>query len=438
MRRFLPLLALVACDPETDTGSADDTGGVSDTAIDDTDDSTDTDDTDDTDVEGDHGAGTLTGLVTVQLYTSDESGDTTEVAWADWSDTFPFGAIFVAAYTLDETTNTTTYHDQTVILSPLILGNTYELSVDLDAAESVYLYASLDYSADGVIGTADPIGVYPELVAVVESGSVSDLDIVINAETWSTGGGGGGDTGGGTTLITLSGTVAITDPYTGGDGKVMLYDSAGNGPEYVSGFTPTATTDGAEADWSLAVPPELGDKRLLGAWDSNINGLIEPTDLWGAYVVSGANANPLAIGGIDLPGLNVEIPFGIAPAITPFVRIEGTLEYADDFSTLPAGATVYVTAVRTRPAGDFSVADLERGYDWQLFTGADLVGTELDYILLAPSSEVAYLWAFGDMDGDGVLNEVGEPVASWGRTGRVDTGTSNQTGMDMELQLVVE
>ena len=65
-------------------------------------------------------------------------------------------------------------------------------------------------------------------------------------------------------------------------------------------------------------------------------------------------------------------------------------------------------------------------------------GTSLDYVLLAPSSSVVYLWAYGDLDGDGVLNEVGEPVGSFGPTGRFETSTSNESGLDMALQMVTE
>jgi hypothetical protein len=410
MRLTCLLLFLVAC-----PGSDKETGG-SDTSVTDT-------------APVDHATGNVNGTVSVQLYT-DGGEDLVDLSWDEYGGEFPFGAIFVAAYTVDETTNAVTYYDEFVISSPSTTGDAYTLDIDLDDTESVYVYAALDWWPDGVIGTSEPIGTWADPIALIEGDAVNDVDIVISAPLLPTGGGGG-------TYLTLSGDVAITQTYTGGDARVMVYDSAGQGPGYVATVTPTATSDGATASFSMPILVDSGDVRLLGAWDNDQNGLIEPTDLWGAYVVEGENANPLTAGSTDLGGYTVEIPFGIAPALTPFVRLEGQLEY-DDFATLPAGTVVYVTALRTRPTGDFSVTDLERGYDWMSFTGVELVGTGLDYTLVAPASAVAYLWAYADLDGDGVLNESGEPVASYGRTGRISVGSANQSGLDMPLQTVTE
>ncbi len=384
----------------------------------------------------DRGAGALNGTVTVQLYETDADGEAVELSWEDYGADFPFGAIFVAAYTIDETTNETTYYAEQVISAPSTSGDAWSLSVDLDDAEEVHVYAALDWWPDGVIGTSEPIGIYADLVPLVEGGEVNDVDIVINAPCpcgWD-----GGSCGGGGTYVAISGDVTIDAAYGGGDAKVMLYDSASLGPSYVSSTTPTATSDGAEGSYTLYVGADYGEGRLIGAWDDDLNGLIEPTDTWGAYVVAEESGNPITVAGGDLAGYDVLIPFGIAPALTPFVRLEGTIGYEDDFSSLPAGAVVYVAALRTRPSGDFSVTELERGYDWASFTGAELTGMSLDYLLVAPSSAVAYLWAYADLDNDGVLNEVGEPVASYGRTGRVSTGTTNQEELNMLLQAVVE
>ncbi len=295
----------------------------------------------------------------------------------------------------------------------------------------MYVYAALDWWPDGVIGTAEPLGTWEDPIALVEGSAVNDVDIVISAPLLPTGGGGG-------TYVTINGDVEVNRDYAGGDVRIMVYDSAGSGPGYVSTITPTATADGATGAYSVTVGADAGDVRLLGAWDDDANGLIEPTDVWGAYVLDGENGNPITVGSTDLNGYTIEIPFGIAPQLTPFVRLEGDLSYDDDFATLPSGCVVYVTALRTRPSGDFAVADLERGYDWQSFTGVDLVGTELEYTLVAPANAIAYLWAYADLDGDGVLNEEGEPVGSYGRSGRISVGATNQTGLDMPLQTVTE
>jgi hypothetical protein len=432
----------------------------------------DTDVDADTDTDDASGTGTILGTVSVQLFRESSTGDTELVSWEEYGPNFPFGAIFVAAYTVVEETGGLSFHDQDVIATPSVSGDTYTLSVDRAEATSVYVYATLDYASDGVIGSAEPVGIYPETVLVLENDGVSGVDIVIQAQIYGSGSGSGGsgsggsgsggsgsgdtgagdtgagDTGAGDTAgggsggadtsVLLSGNLDITLPYTGGGAKILLYDSAGSGPNYIDSVTPVATESGGEAPWELTVPIGLGTNRLFGAWDANENGLIEPTDKWGAYAVGGANANPITIGSEDMPDLTVELPLGLAPALSPFVRLEGEVTYDSDFSTLASGATVYVAALRTRPSGDFSVGDLTAGFDWQSFSGADLTGTSLSYLLVAPSNEVAYLWAYADIDSDGVLNEVGEPVASFGRTGRLSTGTSNQTGLDMPLQAVSE
>jgi hypothetical protein len=434
-RALVSFLLLSACDglpPGTGTDSGADSG-YADTGL------TGDDTGGDTDSGGDAGSGIVGGMVYVQLYREDASGDTELVSWEDYGANFPFGSIFVAAYTVDETTGALTYHAQDVILAPSTEGDAYTLTLPAATGSDMYVYATLDYMGDGVLGTWEPLGVYPDPVVVLADDTVSGVDITIQAQIFDGGGGGPGDGDtGGVEAVTLSGTLDITEPYTGGGAKVLLYDSAGSGPYYVDSVTPTATADGAEAVWDFEVPANYGQNRLLGAWDSNQNYLIDPMDTWGAYVVAGENANPITIGADDLSELAVEIPFGLAPALTPFVRLEGTLSYEGDFSTLPAGSTVYVAALRTRPSGDFSVAQLTDGFDWSSFTGAALTGTELDYLLIAPSNETAYLWAYGDLDNDGVLNEVGEPVASFGRTGRIATGTTNQSDVDMPLQMVTE
>lgn len=423
MRRslsFLAALALVGCtsDGPVDTGdtTGDTTGGVDDTGEVDT-------------APIDRGAGALNGSVRVQLYEEGEAG-LREIPWEGYTDGFPFGAIYVAAYTVDPLTGASVHHDEFVVSAPTTAGDDYTLTVDLDDAEAVYVYAALDWWPDGVIGTGEPIGLHGDPVFVLEGGAVDGVDIVINAPLLPTGGGGGG------TYVTLSGNVVIDGSYGGGDGKVMLYDANGNGPSYVTPFTPTPTADGAEATFALGVGSGIGDARLIGAWDDDLNGLIDPTDTWGAYVVEGENANPLTVGTTNSSGLTVMLPFGLPPALSPFVRLEGSLTFTDDFSSLPAGTSVYVAALRTRPEADATVESLARGYDWQRFTGAELAGTSLDYLLVTPSSAETYLWAFGDIDGDGILNESGEPLGAYGPSaGRLSTGTVNQADLDMLLVL---
>lgn len=423
----LPLALTSGCVPGDDgkeTGPVD-TSVVGDTA------DTAGDDTGDDTAPPDRGTGGVNGTVRVQLYQTDADGEISDLSWETYGGAFPFGAIYVAAYTIDEETGAQTYHAEQVIPAPSTEGDAYALAVDLDDAEAVYLYAALDWWPDGVIGTSEPVGIHEDLVAVIEGSAVDDVDIVINAPLHPTGGGGGG------TYVSIEGNVVIEGDYAAGAARVMLYDSAGNGPSYVTTVQPTVTEAGASAPYALTVGADYGAGRLIGAWDDDANGLIEPTDRWGAYVVGGENGNPITVGSVNLTSHDVTIPFGIAPALTPFVRLEGALNYSGGYDTLPAGAVVYVTALKTRRTeGEFAVDDLQKGYDWASFTGAELTGTALDYVLVTPSSAVAYLSAYVDLDADGLLNEAGEPFASYGPTGRISTGTSNQDGLDLHFVVV--
>jgi hypothetical protein len=417
MRALLPLVGLAflpACvefDKGGDTASDTADSGFVDTAT-------------------ERGTGDVGGTVRVQLYQTDADGELEDLSWEDYGQSYPFGAIYVAAYTRDEETNAIDWLSEQVISSPSTAGDPWSLSVDLDDAESVYVYAALDWWPDGVIGNTEPSVTHGDTVALVEGGLVDGVDLVINAPLLPTGGGGA--------AVTISGQVNIEAEYGGGDAWLMLYDEYGRGPSYTTRVSPSEAEGGASGEYGLVVGAGYGTGRLLGAWDNDQNGLIEPTDRWGGYVVADESGNPITVADVDLTGMDVRIPFGLAPELTPFVRLEGTITYEDDFSTLGASATVYVTALRTRPSGDFTVADLEAGYDWASFTGAELSGTELSYLLLAPANATAYLWAYADVDGDGILNEAGEPVASYERTGRITTGTENQTELDMPLQVVTE
>jgi hypothetical protein len=54
-----------------------------------------------------------------------------------------------------------------------------------------------------------------------------------------------------------------------------------------------------------------------------------------------------------------------------------------------------------------------------------------------PASTIVYLWAYADTDGDGVVNEADEHVASGGinSTGKLPTGTASTSGITLGLSL---
>ncbi len=402
--------------------------------------------------------GTITGTVQVELYTYDAVG---ELVWQEWEpvygDDFPFGAIFVAAYKLDEESFSMAYLDQYVVRSPDPEGNTYELQVDPVDASSVRIFAVLDYWADGILATTEPMGIWPDVIDVVAGAEVSgvDVDIPVPYYEFGTGGGGGGGNGVGgggggggewdkADYVLISGTGLITESYAGGSCMALLYGSDGTGPYYADGFTPTRTDDGAEGTYEMWVAKNYGMGTLLGAWDSNFNGLIDPADKWGNYVDStGASLNPISIGTADMPDSTLMIPDGsnANPSAVPFVLLAGDVTIGGGFDALDDSAQVHVAAMKYRPEDDLSVSDIPAiSYDYQTYSGADVTGGALGFTLIAPANTIVYLWAYLDAEGDGVINEVGEAVASYGNNpaGHLPTGTDSHTDIEMQLVTVTE
>jgi len=389
--------------------------------------------TDDDGVEG-----SLTGTVTVQPYTTNEDGDIVYVDWDEASGgSFNYGNIFVAAYTVDEVTGQQEYHDTTTILSPSTEGDAYELDLEVDDASAVRVYATLDYWGDGVLGSTEPIGLYPEALSPADGEVLTDIDITILAPVKSSGGGGGCDT------VDISGEVFITVGYVAGEVGVMLQTSLGDGPINSSvGWTvPLGDADGATSEYSFSVCESPGEVRLIGGWDKNYNRLLDPTDRWGVYMAEEkVDGNPITVGTSDLSGYDVYIPFGdsAAFATVPFVVLSGTvtMEGAKTFDALPTHSNLYVTALKYQPSTDISSSSLaDDSYDTTEFDWSELSGqSEVSFSLVVPSNTTLYLWTFADTDGDGVLNEADEPIAGAGTEGgRISVGTTNEAEQDMEL-----
>ena len=176
--------------------------------------------------------------------------------------------------------------------------------------------------------------------------------------------------------------------------------------------------------------------KVLGAWDSNLNGLIDPADRWGAYVnADDEDANPITIGDAPLANIDVLIPFGDNhPTVIPFVSLSGTISTSVDWSTW---ASVHVAALKYRPEGEITVETLSEGYDTMSWTTAELAAaTSLPYHVEVPANTITYLWAYGDQDGDGILNEPEEAIGSIASNGRVITGETAQSGIDLTMKVV--
>ncbi|MFT5586751.1 MAG: hypothetical protein ACI9VR_004353 [Cognaticolwellia sp.] len=384
----------------------------------------------DTGVEEDVGPydAVLTGLVTVQLYDIDADGERIEIDESELS-SFPFGKIWVTASTSEDGSI-----GSDTIKTPTLGGDTYSLDVSVEEAGSVTLYAQLDRHADGVLGSYDPIGTYPSSVSISASETLSSLNVTIDAYYDIDGSDGGG--GPGCSTASLSGDALITRSYAGGDVAVMLMSTDGMGPWNVNWVSPVASGSGASAAYSINSCLD-SEYDLVGAWDSDGDDLITPADTWGAYIeATDVDGNPVSAGS-DQTGMDIQIPLGGSPfGAFPFVSIEGEVTVRDaGFGEYPENSTVHVSALKYRPDGDLTMAELnELAYSVQSYTWDQINGESvLPYSLTVPAGTIIYLWAFVDADNDGVLNGPKEPVASAdGSTGKLPTGSADIT-QNMEL-----
>lgn len=382
------------------------------------------------------GPATLSGTVRVALTWVDDAGDVIEYDWDEATGgSYVFGAVFVAVYTEDEQTGVQTYHDTYTIPAPALEGDPWELIVDApEDAGALHLYAAADYWGDGILGSDEPIAVWPEAL-VLEPGEVrSDMELTI-AAPWEPYWWAINHPGGSCDTLTLDGTADVVSDYaSGGRCVALLYDTADLGPYYWGFFTPTDHGDGtADGPWSFASCVGYGDMKLLGACDSDLSGLIDPADAWGTVVEGSDDDNPIQVEQDSLAGLVLSIPYeGVRANVTPFVTLSGTVVPAESFGTWPEGSTLYVAALQTPAGADISTTSLSTAYDFATFSGDDLAGASVDYELIVPPSRTVYVWAFADTDGDGVLNEPGEPIGN-PSGGRVVVGRTSETELDIAL-----
>lgn len=421
----------------TDTGvkpgeDSDSAGGGGDTSAGDSEDTDVVIETGDTDPgTPDLVDGTLSGTITLQLYTTDDAGDVTYLDWTEAYGAYPFGQVFVAVYNDDETTGVTSYYaTQAIVPNADGTVDPYSIQVHVDDVASVHVYAAVDWYVDGVIGTYEPVGRYIDAVEVSDGSTVGDLDITVLVPY--TGGGGGGGGGGGEICETTMGGDLTVDGYTSGAAAALVYDLDNQGPYYTGVVTP-----GEEpVPWMIGACTGGSDGILLGAWDSNNNGLFDPADTWGTYVADGADGNPIVYGLDTLTGYDIEIPYGIdTPRIVADVPVTGLITVLGDLATSPPSeAVTYVVASRTRPGADFDLNDKSNWWDRSTFDATKMAEGSFDYRLSVPANTVAYLWAFIDLDGDGIVNEVGEPVgAAFNLSGQFSTGRTAWTDVDFFL-----
>ena len=409
--------------------------------------------------------------VMVELYTTNDDGQREFLSWEEAVGPvgeFPFGSIFVAAYK-PEDEGREHYFDEHTVTRPRVTGDTYRLQVDPEATEAINIYATLDVRSDGIVGSAEPLGIHPDPIEVEAYGEMTNADLVIlvDWDRWGPGGWGWQDVGGyvppvdsdgdgiiddtpDCQLIAIAGNVTLNGAYSGGNGMVMLLDNAGGGPYQQDEFTPIPTGSGATADYNMGVCANAGPMQIIGAYDSNGNGLVDPADLWGAYVTSpGVNGNPLMIEDVRLDEINVDIPIGgggPAVSVVPFVHVSGIAfpESQPHFSSFEvvegAGVDLYVVALQYPLSFDMDVESFEEdAYAFQVWESSVLGSAEsVEWDLTLPANTVVYLYAFIDADLDGIVNEELEPRAfsGSGEVAALSTGEEGLSDIVLRLALV--
>ena len=396
----------------------------------------------------------LGGDVSVSLWVENDDGERESTTFDDAYDgDFPFGGIWVTAWQTDED-GETVYLAEDVIRYPTTGGNEYHLTIEASECTEVYVQAVLDRDSDRVLDNGEPTGAYPDAVVIQPGSDRNDVDIdiltegIVPGDGSGSGWGGWGGGGGGTTeWIEVSGDILVTTSWSAGEVAALAYTTGGEGPlggDYPG--EPESNGSGASVGYSFSAPADYGDIMLLGAWDTDDNWLFDPTDQWGAYITSvDVDGNPLTIGSEDIEG-DIQIPLTDATSpfeIAPYIRMTGSIAMQDGSAFdegLGEGATVYVGALKYAATEDTTVDSLyDSAYDVEKFEWVDLAGqSSVDFSLSVPANNVVYLWAYADVDNNGVLNEVGEAVGASGIDGKNATGEGDSGGHEITLDTPAE
>ena len=297
---------------ETDTGSLGGDAGNTDGEDSGTEGEDDTDDPGDPDGEELDVSATVTGTITVEVYETVD-GVYTEVDVDErYGGAYPFGAIFVGAYDDPRGTGAERYRAIDTLTSPSFGPDPFSLELLLEDEGPVHIYAAVDADGNAVVDSDDPIGVWPVEVDIVDGGLTEDVEIrvVVNLDLLR-GGGSSGCCGDGTSdgcTVTVSGDVDVDRGFEG-SGLAMILGTNGSGPHYADWFETTASGGEASGSYSITMCQNAGSVKLVGAIDENNNGLIDPADLYGAYVSSpDVDGNPIQVATSDLTDHTIQVP----------------------------------------------------------------------------------------------------------------------------------
>lgn len=406
----------------------------------------------DTDTNEDTGSdvvlttGTLTGRIDIQLYRDTVEGDREMLLWDDAypNGTFPFGKLYVGAFYYNDF-NIPVYVANDIIEAPTPNDNYYELNLQLAPNVSeVRIFAVLDYYQDNITGSDEPIGGYPQAIPITSEMTVNDLDFSVLSPMYEPRPPCDTYPNGDPKTVTIDGLANVTRTYNGGDVAVYVLRPGSVGPIFSTTLTPEVLGGGAEGQYSLEVCEDIGYVSLCGSWDQNQNGMFEPMDRYGSYISApNENGNPISVKYTDLSDYEVQIPLGASDGLTllPFMSVSGLVKANGLFDELTEGGRLHIAALKFRPQGSISVADIEeiQSYDTMTYEWEELQGkTEVPFMLMAPKETIIYLWAYIDVDGNGYVNESLEPVASAGEddNGKFPTGNINIEGINMSLKIM--
>ena len=383
--------------------------------------------------------GSISGTVDIVLYTEGEDGGQENISWDEaYAGIFPFGKIFVAAYYEDPVTGDYVYLSYDIVENPQPTGNVYQLDISLYEVQDIRIFGVLDYYIDNITGTDEPIGGYNRAIPFEEGMQKSGVDFSILSPLHeerppceqST--------------VEVTGEANITETYTGGEIAVVLMQTGNKGPIHHSIVQPEVLGGGASGAYLIEPCSNSGYMALKGIWDHNLNGMFDPFDRSGSYISApNESGNPIDISYTNLSDYEIQIPLGDSSGLklVPFVNLLGSIRPSSGtFDDLTSGGTLYVAALQYRPNMELTIDELEENsYDVEVFPFSELTGQSVvDWKLTVPSETIAYLWAYIDKEGNGIVNEPQEPLASGGEdeNGKYPTGSSSTSNIDMILAIM--
>ncbi len=344
---------------------------------------------------------------------------------------YPYGSIYVAlTEELGANTDPLAYTIHAEV-PPDPRNDPAELSFVVEelVGRTVYVAAVADRWADGVVSPNDSMAYDPRPITIEAHGQ-TEAQIFVDVDLDWDGSGWGPSQYCRSAILPgciveadLEGEIRLADslaPGTVGPSVVGLYTADGSvGP--LEATLPGELDGGAPEEplpWALHIRvPPCGDGGfgLFGGWDSNGNGMIEPSDEWGTLWSDDGFDPTLQVSHGDwITGLEIRVPWdGTAPPFAyPYKRIAGVIDTDDSFSLAELGPTdtLHVMALRESaealPTWDLVDDGPARQFLWDIrsFPAAGLDGEPVPFELMAPWDAYVHLLAGIEVGGSGGLS----------------------------------